>query len=190
MSASKLVILDFETTGSNVTNNPDKMWGYIKGKIWYDPIELAMIDISSGKEYHWFIEPPEMFLKYPWATHVHGYTADKFIKRDDLVKFQDIYQDISRVLVGKTAVAHNALAFDKVVLEQTCEQYNLLVPLCEWRDTKLEIKSLYPDKSNKQEDIAMWMLEETYDAHSAIEDVRMLKKIVEYIDSKPEWIFI
>ena len=36
----------------------------------------------------------------------------------------------------------------------------------------------------------MWMLEETYDAHSAIEDVRMLKKIVEYIDSKPEWIFI
>ena len=62
--------------------------------------------------------------------------------------------------------------------------------MCSWRDTKIEIKSLYPDKSSKQEDVAKWMLEETYEAHSAIEDVRMLKKIVKYIDSKPPWIFV
>jgi DNA polymerase III epsilon subunit-like protein len=190
MSENKLVILDFETTGANITNNPDKKWGYFKGKIWHDPIELALIDISSDTEYHWYIEPPDEFLKFPWATHVHGFTPDKFIKRDDLVKFTDIYQEISRILNGKTAVAHNGLAFDKQVLEQTCEKYNLLVPLCSWRDTKVEIKSLYPDKSSRQEDEAKWMLEETYEAHSAIEDVRMLKKIIKYIDSKPPWIFV
>ncbi len=190
MSKNKLVILDFETTGANITKHPDEKWGYFKGKIWHDPIELALIDISSQVEYHWYIEPPKTFLNTPWATHVHGYTAKEFMERDDLVKFEDIYQDISRILNGKTAVAHNALAFDKEVLQQTCERYNLLVPFCDWRDTKLEIKSLYPDKSSKQEDVAKWMLEETYNAHSAIEDVRILKKIVEYIDSKPEWIFV
>ena len=48
MSDEKFVILDFETTGANITENPDKKLGYFKGKKWYDPIELALIDLSSA----------------------------------------------------------------------------------------------------------------------------------------------
>ena len=60
--------------------------------------------------------------------------------RDDLHEFKDIYGEVSRILTGKTAVAHNAFRFDKEVMSQTCEKYNLLLPLCKWRDTKQEIK--------------------------------------------------
>ena len=91
---------------------------------------------------------------------------------------------------GKTAVAHNGLSFDKIVLEQTCEKYGLLPPLCKWRDTKVEIKQMYPDRPHNQIDIAKWMFDETYEAHSAIEDVRMLAKIFNNINEKPDWIFI
>jgi hypothetical protein len=34
------------------------------------------------------------------------------------------------------------------------------------------------------------MFDETYEAHSAIEDVRMLSKIFQSINEKPDWIFI
>ena len=72
---------------------------------------------------------------------VHGYEPDKFIKRDDLQKWTDVYPEVQRVLTGKTAVAHNAFGFDKLVMEQTCEKYKLLPPLCKWRDTKKRNKT-------------------------------------------------
>ena len=112
------------------------------------------------------------------------------MKRDDLQTWEEVYKEVQRLLTGKTAVAHNAFAFDKIVMEQTCSKYGLLAPLCEWRDTKLEIQKMYPDKSSKQEEVAKWMFNETYNAHSAIDDVRMLKKIFTNINEKPDWIFI
>ena len=190
MSDDKYVILDFETTGANITENPDKKLGYFKGKKWYDPIELALIDLSSNKEYHWFIKPHEDYLNYKWATDIHGYEPNQFMERDDLHDFKDIYGDVARILTGKTAVAHNAFRFDKEVMIQTCEKYNLLQPLCKWRDTKQEIKNRYPDRSATQEDIAKWMFDEEYNAHSALEDVRMLAKIFKKINTTPAWIFV
>ena len=190
MSDEKFVILDFETTGANITENPDKKLGYFKGKKWYDPIELALIDLSSGKEYHWFIKPHKDYLKHKWATEIHGYEPNQFMDRDDLHEFKDIYGEVSRILTGKTAVAHNAFRFDKEVMIQTCEKYNLLQPLCKWRDTKQEVKKRYPDMSATQEDIAKWMFKEEYKAHSALEDVRMLSKIFKKLNETPAWIFV
>ena len=192
MMEDKFVILDFETTGCDIYNTPPKEMGYFKSKTWYDPIELALIDLSSEKEYHYFIEPHKDFIVEGknWATEIHGYEPDSFMKRNDLQKWTDVFPEVQRVLTGKTAVAHNAFAFDKLVMEQTCEKYKLMPPLCKWRDTKKEIKQMYPDKPSSQVDVAKWLLEETYEAHSAIEDVRMLAKIFKNINQKPDWIFI
>lgn len=188
----KFVILDFETTGADILHTPPVKNGYFKSKLWYDPIEFAMIDLSSEQEYHYFIEPHKDFIKegIPWATDIHGFEKDDFIKRNDLQKWEDIYPEIQKVLTGKTAVAHNAFVFDQQVMEQTCDKYQTLVPLCKWRDTKAEIKQMYPDKAHNQIEIAKWMLDEEYKAHSAIEDVRMLAKIFKYINEKPSWIFV
>ena len=190
--SEKFVILDFETTGCDISNSHPTSRSYFKNKQWYDPIELALIDLSSETEYHYFIKPHEDYIieGKSWATEVHGYQPDIFMKRDDLQTWKEVYKEVQRLLTGKTAVAHNAFAFDKIVMEQTCSKYGLLAPICEWRDTKLEIQKMYPDKSSKQEEVAKWMFNETYNAHSAIDDVRMLKKIFTNINEKPDWIFI
>ena len=130
------------------------------------------------------------YLNHKWATDIHGFEPNQFMDRDDLHDFKDIYGEIARVLTGKTAVAHNAFRFDKEVMIQTCEKYNLLQPLCKWRDTKQEIKKRYPDRSATQEDIAKWMFKEEYKAHSALEDVRMLSKIFKKLNETPAWIFV
>lgn len=187
VAKDKVVILDFETTGANVTNHPDTDWGYFKGQTWYDAIQIALIDTSvtdsstkSGyAEYSWRIRPHKDYAnRTDWATSVHGHTRDDYMKRTDLHEWSDIFPQISRIINGKTVIAHNAFGFDKSVLEQMCDKYNLLLPVFDWRDTKAELKEMYPDRKHSQKDVAEWMqLDEDFQGHDALVDVQMLTKI-------------
>ena len=187
-----VVILDFETTGANITNHPDKKWGYFKGKTWYDAIQIALIDTSvldsstkSGyKEYSWRLMPHKDYhTRKDWATSIHGHSRDEYLLRTDLVNFTDIYPELARILNDKTVVAHNAFGFDKSVLEQMAEKYNVILPVFNWRDTKDELVKMYPDKKHSQKAVAAWMgFDNDFEGHDALVDVQMLTKIYHRIE--------
>lgn len=189
----RYVILDFETTGANVTNHNDKELGYFKGQTWYDAIQIALIDTSvadentqSGyKEYSWRIKPHKDYAdRADWATAIHGHTKDDYMKRTDLHEWTDIFPELARIMNDKTIVAHNAFGFDKSVFEQMCDKYGLIPPVCDWRDTKAEVKQMFPDKPASQKDCAAWMgFDEDFDGHDALVDTQMLTKIFFYIES-------
>ena len=80
-------------------------------------------------------------------------------------------------------MAHNAFGFDKSVLEQMAEKYNVILPVFNWRDTKDELVKMYPDKKHSQKAVAAWMgFDNDFEGHDALVDVQMLTKIYHRIE--------
>ena len=90
----RYVILDFETTGANVTNHNDKELGYFKGQTWYDAIQIALIDTSVADE-----NTQSGYKEYSWRIKPHKDYADRaeYISREVIAKKKDYDQAIRMI---------------------------------------------------------------------------------------------
>lgn len=104
---SKYVILDTETTGL--------------GK--YDEIiEISIIDLDGNVMYDSLVKPDRR-ITYD-AYKIHG-ISDEMV--DDYSNFKEQWDDIYKVIKGKTIIAYNA-KFDIRMIKQTLDIYKLTAP--------------------------------------------------------------
>jgi len=84
---------------------------------------VGIVTVKNGEiidEYHTLIQPPNN--EYNWHTiQVHGITPKDTINAP---KFDKVYPEIKKRLLGKTVVAHNE-SFDRNVLTKTMKDFNL-----------------------------------------------------------------
>jgi len=92
----------------------------------YSACAVGIITVENNQiidKYHSLIQPPDNEYSY-YNTQVHGITENDTF---NALFFPDVYPEIRKRLAGKTIVAHNE-SFDRSVLQQSMEYYNLDYP--------------------------------------------------------------
>lgn len=131
-------ILDSETTG--LSPYDDEM------------IQLAIVDFSSGETiFNRHMLPPIPISS--GAQRVHGKSME-WLEENNAVPFEEIYQEIYDLLLGKNVLAYSA-AFDAAMLDNMCMKrelesiniscwYDALIPFSlvhgEWSSFRKEFK--------------------------------------------------
>ena len=100
-----IVVLDTETTG---LNNDDEI------------IEIGILDLNCNVLFHSYIRPERDFIPLE-AVKVHGITKEMLANSPSIA---EIYNDIRNIIRDRVIVTYNA-EFDKRLLNQTLEKYNL-----------------------------------------------------------------
>ncbi|XP_023811378.1 uncharacterized protein LOC111947521 [Oryzias latipes] len=170
---SIIVFFDLETTGLDTTV--------------CDIIQLGAV--CEGRVFNVYTLPRRALTQS--ATQVTGFTVTPdglFLRgsrkqttplRDALNDFLNFLRSFGRPVL---LAAHNARRFDAPVFTRVLAQNSLLLEfqqvVCGFLDTFLLSKSLYPRlASYSQEYLVQTFLGESYNAHDAVEDAKMLQEL-------------
>ena len=152
---NKLAVIDIETTGFGKT---DRI------------LEIAIVLIDNGKivdEWATILNP----LRDVSNSHIHGITPDLFSLAPT---FEELYNDISRILNDRIVVAHN-LSFDQNMLNMEYKRIPKEViwgqGICTLKKSKLKL-----DKACEKFNI------ENSLAHSALSDAKATAELIKYLD--------
>lgn len=178
---SRLAFIDIETTGFS------RQWDYIIeiAALLYDTEEKKVI-----KEFHEYIKPGKNIPAK--ITEITGITnAMVADARDEVEVLTDFVEWMTLNKIDAT-VGHNIERFDRDFIKVRCGRYSIPMFESEYIDTlkiarekkiPVTMKTATGRPSYKQEALANFY-GITYQAHSAIEDVKALIKIYEEMTSK------
>lgn len=106
-NAQPFVILDTETTG---------MGGDA------EPVQITIIDHMGRPQLNTYIKPGVRIEYGAWATHGISFESVR-----NAPTFRQALGDLYRVVTGKIVICYN-LEFDRRIIRQTCQKYNLAPP--------------------------------------------------------------
>lgn len=115
------LIVDTETTG-------------LLTRSYSEIIQIAVLNIKGQLLYDRLIKPRRRIPKR--TIEIHHITDEKV---SDCPKFDAIYDELCKILSGKTLVAYNA-KFDKGILQQTCSLNKLPMIECKWECAMLNYR--------------------------------------------------
>jgi DNA polymerase-3 subunit epsilon len=168
----KLMFLDFETT----ERDPKKA----------RVVEYCFraVDTTTGDDvirsgYLW---DPSYKLE-PGAVEVHGLTQEKLEKEGG--RPQLVWDALAASIIGfDLVIAHNARAFDKIVLEEEFKRHGHPVPKARYLDTRFDLP--FPEKMNCRKLTHLCLDHgikvDVTQAHGAAYDVDLMKQLVEKYD--------
>lgn len=166
---AKILFVDLETTGF------DRTWDYIieVAAILYDEENQKILD-----QFHEYIRPGKRIPRA--VTEITG--ISEFTVKDARPEKEVLADFMEWVVMSKPdkLTAYNA-SFDKGFIENKVQKYHLFSREVEWFDMMKygrQLKKEGKTENYKQETIAKY-LNISYQAHSAIEDVKALIQIYE-----------
>ena len=161
------VVLDTETT-----NFPDK-----GGEI----VQISVIGSNGYTLIDQLVKPQGEIS--PGAESVHHISAE-MVK--DKPTFDEIYPTLVSMLGGKKIIAYN-VAFDRVILNNTCTRYGLEIIPARWECAMLQYAAFNGEWDSYKNSFKWKKLGEACErfkissegAHDALADVRMTLKLME-----------
>ncbi len=162
------VILDVETTGLD-----------------YDAeiVQIAVIDLAGKTLFDSLLRPAGPIPQE--ATEIHGITDDQV---QDAPLFVDIYARLSEILAKTSAIIAYNVDFDRRMLQQTCERYELPEIAASWECAMEMYATFYGQWSDYWESYrwqqltnACWQLgiKMDWQAHTALGDCHLTLAVIQ-----------
>jgi DNA polymerase III alpha subunit (gram-positive type) len=161
-------------------------------------IQIAAFELNTGCTFESYVFPPSGFIPKAVTklTNIEIHASNMFFKskqvpstdtRTALTSFTAYLAQFGKSVL----LAHNVL-FDSKILINSCIKYGVEMTSVEgFGDTLALFKREYPDrkqngKSYKQSDLVKDIVGIEYVAHSAVEDVIALSKLLQKVDNFEE----
>ena len=158
---------------------------------------MQLSAVCGTEEFDRYVVPRRPISKEASAVTKLCYSDGKLSYRGQVVPAIDVRTCLTEFLEflnefsKPVLVAHNGHNFDGPILCNELYQFNLLqsfqVHVCGIMDTLKLFRQLLPElSSHTQQSIASYILNEDYNAHNSLDDVKTLEKIMERSDTSLE----
>ena len=129
-------------------------------------LEACVVDQGGKLVFDEIVNPESPIQKK--ASDKHGLTRAKVRNKP---KFAEVYNRLYEALNGKTVVAYNA-DYDRRLVEQTCERYDLPAPDSVWVCAMLAYAELIGEPAKKRPgEYRWWKLAEALAGEKIINDM-------------------
>lgn len=166
----------------------------VEGGVLPQITQISAVEVVSGQQFNTYVKPTVPIEKK--ATSVTGisYSEGQMTVNGTEVQTVNIRSAVDNMINWLSKfnnvclVAHNGRRFDFPILVTTLKILGVLDKFltCVFIDSLSVFRKLYPNQSLKQVDLVSNLLGEIYDAHNAIEDVKVLAKLIQHVNLPTE----